>query len=834
MNVANNHLLAAFILILLFSWPGMAAAQSDELMRAYKQYQALEKQGRYVEAERFARKALELAEQEFGPEHPTTAAFINNLAGLYYRQGRYADAEPLFKRALAIREKALVPEHPNVAASLNNLAELHRAQGRYGNAEPLFKRSLAIVEKTLGPEHPNVATTINNLAVVYENQGRYGDAEPLHKRALAIREKALGPGHPNVGQSLNNLAELYRAQGRYGDAEPLYKRALAILEKALGPEHPNVAASLNNLAGLYKAQGRYGDALDHIRRASGTHGSRAARSAGGRSSGGLSEQKNVRYVFVKHVQYAWSVAGREPSRLAALTAETFKAAQLAKATGTAAAVAGMGARFAAGDDALSRLVRARQDAAEEWRRLDKKLIGAVGRPSGKRDEAAEKRLRARLAGLDRRSKDLDAGLAREFPEYIELAASRPLPLSEVRELLGPDEAMLAYVTAPNETFLWVVRRERAGMRRLDIGADDLIEAVAELRGGLDLSGVSTLADIPPFDTTRAFELYGKLFAPAEPLLKGARHVFVVADGALQSLPLGVLVTEKPQGGFTDFSGYRQVPWLARKYALTTLPSVSSLRALRHFAKAARGNKLFGGFGDPLLKGHPDERRGIELASLFKPRGIADVDAVRTRLAPLPDTAGELKAMAAILGAANDNLFLGERATERNAKTRDLSDYRVMAFATHGLVAGDLKGLAEPALVLTPPRTGTKEDDGLLTASEVAQLKLNADLVVLSACNTAAADGTPGAEGLSGLAKAFFYAGSRSLLVSHWPVRSDAAVKLTTRMLKEAANDNRIGRAEALRRSMLALMEDAGKPHFAHPMFWAPFVVVGEGGTYAVK
>ena len=103
-----------------------------------------------------------------------------------------------------------------------------------------------------------------------------------------------------------------------------------------------------------------------------------------------------------------------------------------------------------------------------------------------------------------------------------------------------------------------------------------------------------------------------------------------------------------------------------------------------------------------------------------------------------------------------------------------------------------------------------------------------------ACNTAAADGTPGAERLSGLAKAFFYAGSRALLVSHWPVVSGAAIKLTTRMLKEAADNPRIGRAEALRRSMLALMKDKERPHYAHPMFWAPFVVVGEGGVYARK
>jgi len=141
----------------------------------------------------------------------------------------------------------------------------------------------------------------------------------------------------------------------------------------------------------------------------------------------------------------------------------------------------------------------------------------------------------------------------------------------------------------------------------------------------------------------------------------------------------------------------------------------------------------------------------------------------------------------------------------------------------------------------PSRTGcrrdrlaTEADDGLLTASEVAQLDLNADWVILSACNTASSDGTPGAEGLSGLAKAFFYAGARALLVSHWPVASDAAVKLTTGLFKEAAAHPEIGRAEALRRSMLALMDDGDNPYFAHPMFWAPFVVVGEGGKLATR
>jgi CHAT domain-containing protein len=510
-----------------------------------------------------------------------------------------------------------------------------------------------------------------------------------------------------------------------------------------------------------------------------------------------------------------------------LMSEAFRVSQLARMGMTGNAVARMSIRFARGKGEMAKLIRARQDAINGWQAMDKKLLKEVSLPPDKRNEDQGKNLRRKLKAQDVRVEKLGREVTTRFPEYATLTMRKPLTLSATQSLLRADEALVTFLVEDKESYIWVVRRDRADFKTLLLRRDDVTAAVAALRGSLDPEGVQSLGDVPAFDTTKAYELYKKLFAPIEKYLDGVRHVMVVPDGALQSLPLGVLVTEKPQGSFTDFAGYRQVPWLAKKYALSTLPSVGSLKALRMFAKKAVSEEPFKGFGDPVLDGGSNSRGGVQVASLFRGGPIVDGKELR-KLGRLPDTANELKAIAKTLGAGEGSLYLGDRATEGRVKGMDLSGTRVISFATHGLVSGELRGIQEPGLVLTPPDKATEKDDGYLTASEVAQLKLNADWVILSACNTASSDGTPGAEGLSGLAKAFFYAGSRALLVSHWPVLSSAAAKLTTRMLKEAKAKG-VGRAEALKRSMLALMNTPNQPHLAHPMFWAPFTVVGEGG-----
>ncbi|MBI3513641.1 MAG: CHAT domain-containing protein [Proteobacteria bacterium] len=820
--------------------------------------------GRYRDGLPFAERGLAIREAALGPDDPRVAASLNALAELERYQGLNAAAEPLYRRSLAIREKALGQDHPDVGNSLNNLALLYSAEGRNADAEAYFKRAVSVLEKAAGPEHPDVANALTNLAAHYRRIGRYSDGEPLAKRAVAIREKVLGPDHPRLGASLNELGDIYRYQRRFTEAVTPLTRSLAIREKALGPDHSEVAGTLNNLALLYRAQRRHQESEAAFKRAiaitekargpdhfdvansrvnlgwlyweqgffdAALEQSRLAvvgtarymqANAALRVTSLNTEQRRFRGFFFQHIALAHRIGQGAVERRAELAAEALETAQVAQSSSAGQAVAGMAARFAAGGDALAGVIRERQDLAERWKQLDYQLIAASSRPADERDVAAEESLRSEHAAATQQLAVLDARIAREFPNYSELNNPRPTPAPELQRLLGVDEAMLAYLVGSDETWLWTIRRDRVDLHRLAVTAKALTEEITALRARLD---PERNPELKPFDVDRAHTLHNMLLAPAAPQLAGVRHVFIVPDGALQSLPIGVLVTAKPQ----TTSDYRKVAWLARQYAVTTLPSVSSLRAIRLFADRARATLPFLGVGDPALEGNPGSTRGVKLAGLFR-GAMADVDAVR-KLPPLPDTADELRALARAQGAAADSLYLRERASEATLKGLKLDQYRVIAFATHGLVAGELRDLAEPALVLTPPGQASRDNDGLLTASEIAQLKLNADWVILSACNTAANDGTPGADGLSGLAKAFFYAGSRTLLVSHWPVASEAAVRLTTASFDALQRAPEIGRAEALRRAQMALLDDTSLPAtFAHPMIWAPFVVVGEGGS----
>jgi CHAT domain-containing protein len=490
------------------------------------------------------------------------------------------------------------------------------------------------------------------------------------------------------------------------------------------------------------------------------------------------------------------------------------------------------------------LVREQQDAAAKYHALDKSLVTeeAAGTKDG--NAASEQQQRARLSELDQSLKQLNERLAAEFPDYAALTSSQPLAAADVQKLLADDEALVFLLAGAKATQVFAVTRAALTWQTVSVGAEALTKKVAAFRRGLDVDEYETsVANGKPilFDLSLSHDLYATLLQPVEGAIKDKKRLIVVPTGPLTALPFHLLVTQAPAGAANPSSMqvYRDAAWLLKRHAISVLPSVASLKALRVLARKQEASKPLVGFGDPIFNADAEAKaaeRGVKTAATHT-RALSDywqgVGVEPSKLAQalprLADTADELRAVAQKLGAPASDIHLRADASETTVKHLPLADYRVVYFATHGLVAGDVKGLAEPSLALTLPKTPSPVDDGLLTASEVAELKLDADWVVLSACNTVAGD-KPGAEAMSGLARAFFYAGARALLVSHWSVASRAATRLTTSTFEILQTDRSIGRAEALRRAMLNYLADGSAAGNAYPAFWAPFEVIGEGSA----
>lgn len=842
--------------------------------------------GRLAEAERFNKRALALLEEALGRDHMSVGRAAGNLGVLLNEAGRRNEAEPLLRRALAIADMQPNKDAVQIGIVEDNLAGLLRQSGRVSEAQGHYDRALQMFEGALPPRHPRLATLRNNLGRHLLDAGKYAEAEQALAAALSMFEAIYGKDAFESAIPAANLAEVYTAQRRYAEGRPLLVRALASLERVYGPRHANLLATLNAAATLELADGKPAAARLYFDRAAAAAVEARRRSPVRDGGSSLHEEQRAFHGLLEALWREGGTGKRDAARALeiaqhdSMTSTAVALAALGARAGAAdPALAALtrerqdlAAEWAAADKRLTQMLSATdaRDVSEQA------SIRA-------RLAAIDERLAAIDADLARRFPRYHE-LARPTP--LSVAALRGVIARgevAIQFTVARDATHVFAVTDREVSWVRVAMSERelaALVRNLRCGLDR-----AEWSGeggkrcarllGFDLAADPGDIGPLPFDLSGAHSLYRMLFEPLGKIIAG-KDLIVVASGALTSLPLQVLLAEPPppDASFTTTadgrrltdaaSRFDQIAWLGRRHAITVLPSLASLGPLRQLTRASSGRAPYLGIGNPLLIG-PDgtDRRAFEAplcrmddemaAAAPRPHSgsaspptttalrmsltssaqrAARGDAANLRRQwPLPETAVELCRVARHARATPSDVIVGAAATEAGIKSMSasgrLADARIVHFATHGLLAGEtamfIADKAEPSLMLTPPEVPSDADDGLLTASEVAGLRLDADWVVLSACNTASGDDV-GAEALSGLARAFFYAGARSLLVSHWAVDSDATVQLVTAAFDAMAREPGLSQARALSKAMASLIGTGGPA--AHPSNWAPFVVVG--------
>jgi tetratricopeptide (TPR) repeat protein/CHAT domain-containing protein len=827
------------------------------------------------------------------------------LASLYSRLDRQQKAEALYRQGLSVLEERGGASRPELAIPtglvLFHLADLYRVEGRLAEAEPLFRRGIGLWEKVLGSgaEDSELGRARSNLATLLRSQGRYAEARLLYGSALAAAQ-SMRADSVDVPDILNNMAELSLASGHAAEALDISRRSVDVMVRLMSRD--TTAASTVEMASLrpyFEVNLKIlRKAMDDkiVDSASDAEAFSIAQWANQSTAAAALNQMSARFgsggdVLARLVRELQDTAGELRAVNKALVGEISKTAGGGDArlsdtlhhrlTSLEQRLGKLNGRLAAEFPGYAALTSPKPLAVDEVRKrlgADEALVFLLtGEEATQVFVVTDAGLSWHTVGLGgaaltekisefRRGLEVGAvrrGLARLECSEAE-ATKRGLSRAQCGEAVArdcahsnPDSRGLARIECVQASARVecsdAVASER-GLSRVQCGdaiVADCLQTDQRRRGLARAECDSILAgrrDL--FDLAGAHQLYVTLLGPVEALIEDKRHLLIVPSGALTALPFHLLVTDKPalptpalddQLTAETFAPYREAAWLLKRQAVSVLPSVPSLRALRVLARGDRAAKPMIGFADPVFD--PDAERASPATAIAPGRqvivtrgyaefwkgGAINRAELAKALPRLQDTADEVNAVAARLGAQPADIFLRAAASETEVKRAALADYRVVYFATHGLVAGDVNGLAEPALALSLPARPSDTDDGLLTASEVAHLKLNADWVVLSACNTIAGD-KPGAEALSGLARAFFYAGARALMVSHWAVDSRAAVRLTTSTFEIIQKTPSIGRAEALRRAMLDYLADQSTPTNAYPAFWAPMAIIGEGAA----
>ena len=840
-------------------------------------------------------------------------------ASVFRGEGKLVEAESAFRRTVAFWAQDLQVAEARVRADPgaspldliqqgHDFAEMRLARallelGRVAEAELAVRNVLARILSRTGKYAPATAAAIAYFAAVLNEQGRFREAGVMARTALEIcdqlgmsvnsmnrlgaivslaksqigREDWAGANAQYVAMQKAAESDEYNRRFVRGSAESGLAaikvgdttRALRVMKALLDEHSKNLGAShyqTGEIRGIYAmalaASGDQAAALAEFRDAMRVLLAPGAATA--ETEALALRRVKLRHIIDAYLTLLWQIKGTDLEKRAGLNAaaESFRLADAARAGSVQQSLAASAARAAANQPGLGELIRQEQDERQEMQVLYETLLRLVGLPPEQQLPKVMTDMRARIADIEKSRAQLFAQIEKRFPDYANVSHPRPATLEQAAKALRPGEVLVSVLSTRERSFVWTITAKGdISYHSADLGEPEIARIVAGLRKSLDY-GSLPLAQIPPYDFAGAYRLYAALFAPSIGAWGSATTAVTSVSGALAQIPLAILTTENVQpqrDPSLQFGEFRGLPWLARKVAVVSIPSVSAFVRLRAIPAANLARQPFIGFGDPQFTRGAEARTASQAVAvtrgLLKTRNLsiarvsgAGDDGQGQKpvaqggsdwtaygdLNPLPDTREEILSIAQALGADKlKDVYLGVDANKNTVRTTDMNRRRIVAFATHGLIPGDLPGLVQPALALSAFDDPTLSP--LLTLDDVLALKLDADLVVLSACNTAAGDGE-GAEAVSGLGRGFFYAGSRALLVTHWPVETVSARMLTTGLFERYTRDPSLSRALALNRSILSIMDQnaldaAGRPEFsyAHPLFWAPYALIGDGG-----
>lgn len=734
-----------------------------------------------------------------GDWHPVLARTFHLLGNAYEELWDFDSAEYYFFKAAEIERHDFGDRSAQFAGTAIERGWLELRTGHAESAERIARETLQFLQQSAAPDKRREGLAHILVGLVAEARDNQEDAIDNYLAGQRLIELANGPQSPDLTFSLVRLGRLLTVMGRDQEAAANLDRAIAIYQQLRSRWSIRLADALTARADLDAALGDQDAELNDSRRAYALLKGRASVPEGTAEGFAEAQRYSARELLAQHAVPLAALARARPE----LYEEAFAATQEALISRAGDALRRTMQRFSMEGTEFARLIGDREDAADSIRQVDALLsrgLTATGAIDSKEESRLQQLRRQKVQDLERLTKLLTD----RFPEMARFEHPAPVELQAVQAGLAQDEAALTTVITEHRLLLWAIGHDGYEVSITSTSADQLTHLVEDIRNSAE-SAAKREAEVslPEFDREAAHRLYAAVISPVASSLSEKKHIIYVPDGPLQKIPLHIAL-----GGTDD-------EWLVRRYAITTMPSLGAFlagRASRQPSRAAMsllgvGASDFSAYSRAANDSGSDRTRGNNLAGL----------------PALPETASELRQIASLFLASEVTLDLGDQATKEAFRSAPPSAYRNIVFASHAVMAGE-GGLDEPAIVLFPGDKPVSE--GLLTASEVARLRLDADLVILSACNTAAPDGGPYAEGLSGLVRSFMLAGARAMLVSHWAAPTKSTPKITTGFMKAIESDPTVRKAEALRSAILSLLE-SGDAELKHPAFWAPFILVGE-------